>query len=61
MIDVVCFCGCSYSFAGHAGVCPRCGELVTFPRARGNQKPETRDRVDTLRAADDSRPDELAA
>lgn len=32
MIDVACFCGCSYSFVGDGGVCPSCGESVSFPR-----------------------------
>jgi hypothetical protein len=28
MTDVVCFCGCCYSFDGEVGVCPLCGEYV---------------------------------
>jgi hypothetical protein len=31
MIDVVCFCGCSYSFLGDAGACPDCGEVASMP------------------------------
>jgi len=30
MIDVVCFCGCTYSFEGATAACPRCGEPVTL-------------------------------
>lgn len=30
MTDVACFCGCVYAFAGDVGVCPKCGEAVSF-------------------------------
>ena len=33
MIQVVCFCGCRYSFTGDIGTCPECGEGARFPRA----------------------------
>ena len=33
MIQVVCFCGCRYSFNGDIGTCPECGEGARFPRA----------------------------
>jgi hypothetical protein len=32
MINVVCYCGCAYSFAGDVGSCPQCGEHVFFTR-----------------------------
>jgi hypothetical protein len=35
MINVVCYCGCAYSFAGDVGSCPRCGEHVSFSRSPG--------------------------
>jgi hypothetical protein len=28
MINVVCYCGCEYSFTDDMGRCPRCGEHV---------------------------------
>ncbi len=36
MIDVVCFCGCSYSFVGDAGACPRCGEDLILSTTFGD-------------------------
>ena len=30
MAEVACYCGCSYSFYGDAGACPRCGEVATL-------------------------------
>lgn len=30
MASVACFCGCSFSFDGGAGACPRCGEAVSL-------------------------------
>lgn len=41
MIDVVCFCGCTYSFHGDTGACPTCGETVTFRRASCDERDET--------------------
>jgi hypothetical protein len=49
MIDVVCFCGCSYSFGGDEGACPQCGEIATLlvgPPA--NAVPAVQDRFDGL-------------
>jgi hypothetical protein len=34
MADVACFCGCVYSFDGHAGACPGCGEVATLTVGR---------------------------
>jgi hypothetical protein len=61
MINVLCFCGWAYSFAGEVGTCPQCGEHVTF--ARGV---EARERQETIaeivaRAVGGSPPEELAA
>jgi transcription initiation factor IIE alpha subunit len=63
MIEVICFCGSAYSFAGDAGACPQCGEQVSFARASNAQPQEIEDRLDHLstRLADDSRSEELAA
>ena len=36
MADVACFCGCVYSFDGHAGACPGCGEVATLTVARAS-------------------------
>lgn len=33
MARVACFCGCSFSFDGGAGACPRCGEAVSLTGA----------------------------
>ena len=30
MTEVACFCGCSYTFRGLAGACPRCGEVAAI-------------------------------
>ena len=61
MINVVCFCGCAYSFAGDVGSCPQCGEHVSFARGL-----EALDRQETIamivaRASSGSRPEDLAA
>jgi len=61
MINVLCFCGCAYSFAGGVGSCPQCGEHVSFARGL-----EAQDRQETIakivaRAVGGSPPDELAA
>ena len=63
MINVVCYCGCAYSFAGDVGSCPRCGEHVVFTRG---PEAELQDRQETIakvvaRASGGSPPDELAA
>ena len=36
MADVACFCGCVYSFDGHAGACPGCGEVATLTGGRAS-------------------------
>jgi hypothetical protein len=36
MADVACFCGCVYSFDGHAGACPGCGEVATLTVGRAS-------------------------
>jgi hypothetical protein len=63
MIEVICFCGSAYSFAGDVGACPQCGEPVSFARASNAEPQEMEDRRDHLsrQLADDSRPEELAA
>jgi hypothetical protein len=33
MAKVACFCGCTFSFDGGAGACPRCGEAVSLTGA----------------------------
>ncbi len=62
MIDVVCFCGCSYSFPGDTGTCPDCGETVTFRRPWAGESHETTDEREPLSpAAGERAPHELAA
>jgi hypothetical protein len=61
MINVVCFCGCSYSFAGDAGACPECGETVTFVRASASAKATSEERERLSPPARDPAPHELAA
>jgi hypothetical protein len=63
MIDVICFCGNSYSFVGDAGACPQCGEPVTFKsagtqHARGGGEPAAERTSGTIR---DERPEDMAA
>lgn len=31
MVDVICFCGFSYSFSGDRAVCPNCGDVTVAP------------------------------
>ena len=62
MINVVCYCGCAYSFSGDVGSCPQCGEYVSF--SRGPAEPE--DRQETIakivaQASGGSPPGEMAA
>ena len=40
MADVACFCGCVYSFDGHAGACPGCGEVATLTVGRASADTE---------------------
>lgn len=63
MIDVVCYCGSAYSFAGDVGVCPQCGEHVSFARA---PDAEAHDRQETIakivaKVSGGSPPEDLAA
>jgi hypothetical protein len=63
MIDVVCFCGSSYSFVGDAGACPQCGEHVSFARRPTPEAHTTRDELGQLLklTEDQMPPDEMAA
>lgn len=62
MIDVVCFCGASYSFVGDAGICPSCGEETSFARrpAEG-RKQESGELEHLIAQPHDVPPEELAA
>jgi hypothetical protein len=61
MINVVCYCGCAYSFTGDVGSCPRCGEHVSFTRAyEPDERQETIAKI-VARASRRSTPGELAA
>lgn len=63
MIDVVCFCGRSYSFTNDVGVCPKCGERVSLNRGyaveehKGREEPAPR----LSRLAEKASPEEIAA
>jgi hypothetical protein len=63
MIDVVCFCGHAYSFAGDAGACPRCGEPLALSPVDVNEGPHIDAELDQLlrRLASELPPEELAA
>jgi hypothetical protein len=62
MIDVACFCGCSYSFVGNAGICPKCGERTSFARRPYEcHEPESGDLEDLIQRLRDVPPEELAA
>jgi hypothetical protein len=63
MINVACFCGCTYSIAGDDGACPECGERVTFARTTVGQAQDRRGLLgqSSTRPVDQQRPDELAA
>jgi hypothetical protein len=62
MINVVCFCGCSFSLAGDTGACPQCGEPITLGGVSTTEVPQTREESGPLnRSARDRRDDELAA
>ncbi|MFZ0089018.1 MAG: hypothetical protein WAL63_05910 [Solirubrobacteraceae bacterium] len=50
MTDVACFCGCSFSFAGEIGMCPRCGEGVTLTLAAAADAAEMRTELEALLA-----------
>ena len=61
MINVVCFCGWAYSFAGDVGSCPQCGEHVSF--ARGLEAQERQETIAKIvaRASGSAPPEDLAA
>jgi hypothetical protein len=63
MINVVCFCGRSYSFEGELSSCPQCGELVSFTRGAEVEAEGTQGRFDRLltKLAIDLPPEEMAA
>jgi hypothetical protein len=58
MTEVACFCGCFYRFSGDIGVCPKCGELVSFTRASSETARQMRDELRLLlgRGADVAQP-----
>ena len=39
MTDVACFCGCSFSFDGGAGACPKCGEVASVTAGPALESP----------------------
>ena len=62
MIDVVCFCGCAYSFIGDAGTCPGCDEETSFThRPAGGPRQESAELEQLIRRPYDVPPEELAA
>jgi len=63
MIDVVCFCGHAYSFAGDAAACPRCGEPLTLVPPAANEGPDIDTQLDQLlrRPGSELPPEEIAA
>jgi hypothetical protein len=63
MINVVCYCGCTYSFAGDVGSCPKCGEHVSFTRGSDAGPQDTGETIAKIAAhvSGGSPPEELAA
>jgi hypothetical protein len=61
MINVVCFCGCTYSFAGDVGTCPQCGEHLSFARGLDAQDRQETIAMIVARASSGSTPEDLAA
>ena len=63
MINVVCYCGHAYSFAGDVGSCPRCGEYVFFARGSDEERRATDETIAKIvgQASGGSPPGELAA
>ena len=45
MINVVCYCGCAYSFADDVGSCPQCGEQVFFTRGPDAEATDTKETI----------------
>jgi predicted amidophosphoribosyltransferase len=62
MIDVACFCGYSFSFSGDEGVCPQCGEPVSFSDPVTDRAWEKRERLRRLprQSVEDRRDDKAA-
>jgi hypothetical protein len=50
MTDVACFCGCVYAFADDVGVCPECGEGVSFTREVGLDEAPTLPKATRMRS-----------
>ena len=63
MMNVACFCGCSYSFAGNSGVCPKCGEHLALTPSVTDEGQAMDAHFDHLRRqpGEDPRPEEMAA
>jgi hypothetical protein len=63
MIDVVCFCGHTYSFAGDEASCPRCGESLTLAPQEANDGPDIDAQLDQVlrRPGSEVPPEEMAA
>jgi hypothetical protein len=47
-MNVACFCGCAYSFAGEVSVCPRCGRYASLRRASDAEEQQMRADLDLL-------------
>jgi hypothetical protein len=47
-MNVACFCGCCFSFAGDLCACPACGEYVTVSGVSGLEEDEMRAEVELL-------------
>ena len=61
MTNVACFCGCSYSFDGAEGPCPKCGAVAGVHTAAIRQANHDREqREPDAAAAGASRPALLA-
>ena len=50
MMDVACYCGSRYSFAGKLGACPKCGEHVTLIHASATEEEQMREELEVLLA-----------
>jgi hypothetical protein len=47
-MDVACFCGRSFSYAGNLGTCPGCGEHVSVSRVSDAEEKQMRAELDLL-------------